>query len=520
MTDIAKEIEEVSETLEKSTSNGITELKATILDLGPEKLKKAVQLLSDEQKRMTREVLADMAKSFDEAVSTTDEGEQYKNSTRDFDKDDEDIVDEARGTHRNQGGNPIEGWEGQVIKSTADMTALDQERGEVAESLRKSDDDKEDIKEIAEKEAKQEVAAHNKEKHYGKKKFKKAFESLVKSGIEKDVAVPALAKKLGASSEEAGVLSEMWDVVKKAMSYKYDDSTTGKDNPEKSQVETPETQEEKKPNKPGEDPGVPAPKSSSTTSEDVKDQTKETADEAVSQAPAIKKSETEEALQEMVDINQKTGQYPEFELTKSEDPFSKRKIGQNAHWDVDAYIAAEHKEEFFAETIKKSEGETKDINDLIEAGEDMSKSSHIQQVAERFQKESGAYLVKSFEESDLFASSKDMWAEEGEDSLGKSEGSRGGKVIGHTKSGKPIYAAKTDAATDKGIKNPNAHKGWTDEDHTDAALHHAKEVKRIQQLQLEGKDEGESVHPHVAGKLWHINKIGKMKKSEPETEKA
>lgn len=44
----------------------------------------------------------------------------------------------------------------------------------------------------------------------------------------------------------------------------------------------------------------------------------------------------------------------------------------------------------------------------------------------------------------------------------KGEGSRGGKVIGHTSSGKPIY----DSA------NHPAHKNFTKQDHFDAALKH------------------------------------------------
>ena len=47
----------------------------------------------------------------------------------------------------------------------------------------------------------------------------------------------------------------------------------------------------------------------------------------------------------------------------------------------------------------------------------------------------------------------------------KSEGSRGGKVIGHTKSGKAIYATTN-------IANSKYHKDWTIEDHKDAAQVH------------------------------------------------
>lgn len=74
---------------------------------------------------------------------------------------------------------------------------------------------------------------------------------------------------------------------------------------------------------------------------------------------------------------------------------------------------------------------------------------------------------------------------------GKGAGSRGGKVIGTTKSGKPIYAAagegahpaytkhlavgKTDAQSGRGIHG--SFKGWSKEDHADAAMAHDKEAR-------------------------------------------
>lgn len=48
--------------------------------------------------------------------------------------------------------------------------------------------------------------------------------------------------------------------------------------------------------------------------------------------------------------------------------------------------------------------------------------------------------------------------------LEKAEGSRGGKVIGHTKSGKPIYAEK----------KAGEYKDFTPDDHHDAHVSHAK----------------------------------------------
>lgn len=55
-----------------------------------------------------------------------------------------------------------------------------------------------------------------------------------------------------------------------------------------------------------------------------------------------------------------------------------------------------------------------------------------------------------------------------EDVLEKAEGSRGGKVIGHTKSGKPIYQQH---------KN-EAHRNFTVEDHKDAIKLHREQAQK------------------------------------------
>lgn len=49
---------------------------------------------------------------------------------------------------------------------------------------------------------------------------------------------------------------------------------------------------------------------------------------------------------------------------------------------------------------------------------------------------------------------------------GKGEGSRGGHVIGHTRSGKAIYASGDHANPDWG--GQDYHKDWSDNDHIDA----------------------------------------------------
>lgn len=59
------------------------------------------------------------------------------------------------------------------------------------------------------------------------------------------------------------------------------------------------------------------------------------------------------------------------------------------------------------------------------------------------------------------------------------EGSRGGSVIGHTKSGKPIYASQ----------NAKAEKNYTSADHDDAAYAHLDKHTEHNKLSLKHKDD-------------------------------
>ena len=58
-----------------------------------------------------------------------------------------------------------------------------------------------------------------------------------------------------------------------------------------------------------------------------------------------------------------------------------------------------------------------------------------------------------------------------EDLIQKGEGSKGGKVIGHTISGKPIYENANHAS----------HKDFTAVDHGNAAFHHQKEAEKAEE---------------------------------------
>jgi hypothetical protein len=135
--DLNQEISEMAGKMEKSvqaTEFTIDMLKTTITKLGVEGLKKAIPTLSDDQKVLLKGVLEEMKKSHTGPIPNKQESlEPVSNSTPSgdylfneeerpaFTEHDEDLSEEARKRkqmeHRNQGGIPVEGWEGQVIKS-------------------------------------------------------------------------------------------------------------------------------------------------------------------------------------------------------------------------------------------------------------------------------------------------------------------------------------------------------------------------------------------------------------------
>ncbi len=73
----------------------------------------------------------------------------------------------------------------------------------------------------------------------------------------------------------------------------------------------------------------------------------------------------------------------------------------------------------------------------------------------------------------------------------KGEGSRGGKVIGHTKSGKPIYDSH----------DHSSHKNFTKQDHKDAADIHHKLSEKTKNKKESKKhyDEGYAHHQSAKG---------------------
>lgn len=473
-TKISNEIEQVAEKMEKSATEFAT-IRKTILTLGAEGLKKALPNLSDPQKDLLKAVLKDMAKSHDKPVknakyspepktNTTPNGDYVWNEAKiPQDYQDETIYreveeDEAE-KHRNQGGVPVEGWEGQIIKSDGDNMLEDEKELKKKQGVPKGVDP--DKHERCVKDVKKQ--GHDKSSAYAicnssmkKSEFTAMIVRMQERELEKATCVSKLSERY---SLEKSKIEVVWDALEKATSYKYDDSTTGKDLDEADQSKQPEDKKAAKPT--GDEPDVPVSKTLPRGETDEAKNHKTTAD--AGQKPPLTKAEKEEPgekeeekkeeetgkkIAEAID-DMAEGEAEESmkehekemhgkddekkKMKKSEDlnPFTHRKIGQNAHYRVDEYNARQYVENMKKSTfdwedtenfeeMKKAGGEgsrggkvightssgklkkSYDVNDLIAAEADMD-STLLKSAQDVFiaKDTETAFLVKSFDDSDM-----------------------------------------------------------------------------------------------------------------------
>lgn len=105
------------------------------------------------------------------------------------------------------------------------------------------------------------------------------------------------------------------------------------------------------------------------------------------------------------------------------------------------------------------------------------------------------------------------------------EGSRGGKIIGHTSSGKPIYAGPgKDAVYDKTVARRETipsfrkrHKGWTPEDHKEAEAAHKEAEKKANEEAAKHKAwspewKMANNHYHRGMAANHMEEAGRLKR--------
>lgn len=207
---IDDKIDQVAEKMEKSTKTERDLLKDTIKTIGAEGLKKAIPQLSDSQKLILKDVVADMIKSMELDFSKVTspvvtpkvvEGKIQEEQMSD-DEDEKIAVAAKNESHRHQGGSSTEGWEGQVIKSeevnmtTEEMikSLSDEQKDELATKLLAKGMPSEKVEKLIDKKIK---TAEKKED----KEDKKEHKEFVKKG-EELIAVPQPEEKQTGSVDQ------------------------------------------------------------------------------------------------------------------------------------------------------------------------------------------------------------------------------------------------------------------------------------------------------------------------------
>jgi hypothetical protein len=130
-TEIDKEIEQLAEKMTKSVVAGKQALFDTIVNLGPEGLKKALPTLPPPQQELVREAIEEMSKATHKPTKTDDadhltpaktqtkHSKMKAESESGSDDQDEKLMEDKNRDIKHQGGpsDKPEGWEGQVIKA-------------------------------------------------------------------------------------------------------------------------------------------------------------------------------------------------------------------------------------------------------------------------------------------------------------------------------------------------------------------------------------------------------------------
>ena len=173
--EVDEEVDMVAKAMEFSTMDPINEIQKTVLELGPEGIKKALPNMTDENKELLNNILEEMNKSHTLPLAaprklTNVGGDNYVQEDVSGDEADEAMfeaaVKEGDNEQKHQGGSHDQpyklDWEGQMIKSLDDFTADELATfGEVykAMKMKKADKDR-----------------HEKDEKYDKKEAAEAYE--------------------------------------------------------------------------------------------------------------------------------------------------------------------------------------------------------------------------------------------------------------------------------------------------------------------------------------------------------
>lgn len=363
MDEITKQIEEMAEKMEKSVTEPTEKLFAIIKSLGKDGLKAKLPTLSEEEKTVLKAALEEMtlkkAVSFDDVYAAP----VINGKVRDTiiqeeiasDDADEKLVKLEAAKHNHQGG-PIDGWEGQVIKSLEeDETQLD---ALIEKAMDKCNGDE------------KLVAKKLKEKGMGEKKVQGALDKFkMKKAMSKEEASKKIMameeKEHGTKNPKKLVEAEKKENMKKS---------------EETEIVEKAIQTEIEPSETNQSGDAPDMKGGKTCAK------KTPAPEIEALGKDNKKNMTKSLVW---DDDQR--------LLKANTQ------GRNFTFHVGDFIETTIANEP-TEVVQKSEDGKEDLNDLIQKGKDMSmEQSRENKIKEEAKKKMNGKMQKSFEDEDMAA---------------------------------------------------------------------------------------------------------------------
>ncbi len=367
MDEITKQIEEMAEKMEKSSTDPKEKLFTVIKSLGPKGLKEKLATLSDEEKVVLKSALEEMslkkAVSFDDVYQAKFVQGNIQDTIIQEDKADDDqdekLVKPAAAKMDHQ-GTPTDGWQGQVIKSIEEND--EQLETFISKAMDKCMGDEKMVKEKLSKKGMDEKKVQGAIDKYKEKKMKKSETDEIEKGKKEEAA----KKIMSMEEKEHGTKDPKKLVAAEKKEHKMKKSED--DEIEKAKMNKEEDQVGDAPNLEG---GKQMAKKSPAP--DIEDNAK-----------ANKKNMTKS-------------------LTWEDDNrlFKANSLGRNHSFNVEQFIEQTLANPTQLEPVKKSEGKD-DLNDIIAKSEDKSWNQVNREREASSHKTSGT-LVKSFEDNDLAA---------------------------------------------------------------------------------------------------------------------
>lgn len=390
------EITNLAEQMVKSVTDSKQLLFDTIMNLGPENLKKAVASLSDSEKEVLKSCVADLQKAKEVSQEITPKKTETKAAdmktealSGSDDEDEKKLMDEKNAEHPHQGGpkDKPEGWQGQVIKAKKEDEEPEVEmpaKEAVKEHKRLvnvlESDSKKDDKEEAKKQ-KKELKEYQSEMKKADDKAVDALIQIEEAEHNKDINGDGkIAEKLEKEKKMKKSLEEIVELAKSLNMSKEEVIKTIKD--------------------------------SNDDLELVKGKMKEKfAEQGMKLAEPKKEDEGSEADKKEDKKEKKMEKSVNWNFKSS---IAANTLGRNTHWDVDSYIEKSEAEKqeiikkggYFGETqgepLQKSDSKKVDINDLIEKGHDYS-TDEIKRIEGIRDHKIEGKVVKSFHDEDIAA---------------------------------------------------------------------------------------------------------------------